>query len=314
VHHRDVSKVLAWLSVWCLALAGASIGPLSAAAGADGADQPVVAAPVSHFFGNAAGSREYLLFVPEGPGSMPLVVFLHGCGADPLAYGLDEYAAELGFAVAYPIQSTTAHPGGCWRWREATARDEGEPSIIAGITAEVQATQPIDPARTYLAGHSAGSGMTAAVAAMYPDLYAAVGMVAGCGFRTCSDTSGRTIHDRMGPYAQPVPAYIVWGTRDAENPYREGRTQLREWLAGNDRADDGRANRSVRRLPSRVVLRRGTGGVPTFVIEHYRNRTRCADVDFATGVGAGHTPDFDWPSVFPAMTAFLLSQPRAGCG
>lgn len=314
MHDQRMSKTPVWLSAWCLVLAGASIGPVSAATVAVDALQPPGAAPERQVFSNEAGSREYLLFVPEGPGPMSLVVFLHGCGADPLAYGLNEYAEQLGFAVAYPVQSTEAHPGACWRWRDVTARGVGEPLIIAGITAEVQATQPIDPARTYLAGHSAGSGMTAAVAAMYPDLYAAVGMVAGCGFRTCADTSGRTIHHRMGQYAQPVPAYIVWGTRDTENPYRDGRTQLREWLAGNDRADDGRANRSVPRLPSRVQLRRGAGGVPTFVIEHYRNRTRCTDVDFATGVGVGHIPNFDWPSVLPAMTAFLLSQPAPGCG
>jgi poly(hydroxyalkanoate) depolymerase family esterase len=313
VHHRQMYKVLGWLGAWGLVLTGAAVAPMTVAAEAVEPDQAAVVEPARHVFTNEAGTREYLLFVPERDGPMPLVVFLHGCGTDPLAYGLDEYAERLGFAVAYPIQSLTAHAGGCWRWREATARGVGEPSIIAGITAEVQATQPIDPSRTYLAGHSAGSGMTAAVAGAYPDLYAAVGMVAGCGFRTCADVSGRTLYERMGEHAQPVPAYIVWGTKDAENPYRDGRTQLREWLAGNDLADDGRANLSVSRLPAGVQLRLGGRGVPTFVVEHYRNRTRCTDVDFATGPGMGHIPDFDWPSVLPAMTAFLLARPAAGC-
>lgn len=303
----------AWLSAFCLALLVVSLEPVTVASGADDPAPAPTIEPERHLFVSEAGSREYLLFVPERPGPMPLVVFLHGCGTDPLTYGLDEYAARAGFALAYPIQSTAAHPGGCWRWREATARGVGEPAIIAGITAEVQATQPIDPARTYLAGHSAGSGMTAAVAASYPDLYAAVGMIAGCGFRTCADISGKTMHARMGEHAQPVPAYIVWGTKDAENPYLDGRTQLLEWLAGNDLADDGKSNLSVPRLPAGVELRLGGPQVPTFVVEHYRNRTRCTDVDFATGLGAGHVPDFDWPSVFPAMTAFLLAHPSRGC-
>lgn len=298
-----MSGSLAWLVVPCV-LIGSLLGVPATANAAE---------PVRHTFTNEAGSRDYLLFVPEHAGPVPLVVFLHGCGADPLAYGLDEYAADRGFAVALPIQSTEAHAGGCWRWTADTSRGVGEASIIAGITQELQASGLVAPARTYLAGHSAGSSMTAKVAASYPDLYAAVGMIAGCGFRSCADTSGRSAYSQMGERAQPLPAYVVWGTDDRENPYVDGRVQLLEWLALNDLADDGKANLSTPRLPSSVELRLGRVGVPTFSVEHYRNRTHCADVDFATGFGMGHVPDFDWPSVFPAMLDFLLGHPAPGC-
>jgi poly(hydroxyalkanoate) depolymerase family esterase len=300
-----MSRIVVWVAALALVVSALVAAPVDA-------DEP--GEHERHTFTNAAGSRDYLVHVPDRPGPMPLVVFLHGCGSDPLAYGLTAYADQRGFVVAYPVQDRDVHAGGCWRWTEDTSRDVGEASIIAGITREVQSMAPVDPARTYLAGHSAGSGMTRAVAASYPDLFAAVGMVAGCGFRVCADPSGKRVRGAMGEHAQPVPAYIVWGTDDAENPYLDGRSQLLEWLAANDLADDGRANLSVPRLPTGVELRLGKGTVPTFTVEHYRTRVHCTDIDFATGFGVGHIPDFDWPSVFPAMTDFLLAHPAAGCG
>ena len=53
------------------------------------------------------------------------------------------------------------------------------------------------------------------------------------------------------------------------------------------------------------------GTAPTFVRERYRRP--CADVDFVTGVGMGHVPDFTWPAVLPALTTFLLSHRLGAC-
>jgi len=218
------------------------------------------------------------------------VVFLHGCGADPAAYGFNRYADALGFVVAYP----RAAGDGCWHGTPEEA------AAIAAITRQVQDDQDVELGRTYVAGHSAGSGMAAITAELNADLYAAVGMISGA--RTTLITPPR-----------PLAAYYVWGTRDATTPYLTGPLQLTQWLLRNDLADDGLPDLSLPLLPTSTQLRLGTGGVPTFLVEHYRDARGCADVDFATGVGMGHIPNFDWPAVFPALTSFLLSHRLSAC-
>lgn len=299
-----------------LALSLALLASTVLVAGAAKASSPAGTPGLSrHTFTNAAGSRDYLLYVPDRVGPLPLVVFLHGCGADPEAYGLDRFAQLRGFAVAYPIQSTSADAGGCWHWTGAqnTHRDSPEPSIIAGITQQVQSLTPIDTRRTFIAGHSAGSGLAAILAAAYPDLYAAAGLISGCGSLSCADITGRTAYREMGPRARPVPAYIAWGSADQVDPYVLGRIQLLQWAVMNDLADDGLANLSVPRLPNSIALTPAAGTVPAAITEHYRDRAGCAQIDFATGIGMGHIPDFTWPFVFPAMIDFLLGHPARAC-
>jgi poly(3-hydroxybutyrate) depolymerase len=210
--------------------------------------------------------------LPDRPGALPLVVWLHGCGADPRAYGLDQYAQDRGFAVAYP-QATS----GCWA---ATA---DEVAAVASLTRELQATHQLDAARTYVAGHSAGAGLARVTAATHPDLYAAAGFVSGA--TTTNLPDGR------------APAYFVWGTKDRITPYLTGRLQLLQWLQTP--------------TPPRLSLQPGAATVPPFLLERYRRP--CADVEFATGVGMGHIPDFTWPAVLPALTTFLLSHRLGGC-
>ncbi|MEY2468541.1 MAG: hypothetical protein QOF21_1239 [Actinomycetota bacterium] len=265
---------------------------------------------------NGAGSRDYLLFFPGRTGPVPLIVYVHGCGAPPSVPGLNEMGEARGFAVAYPIQSRAANASGCWNWYapEHQSRDTGEPSIIAGITRDVMRTRSIDPARVFITGHSAGSGMTANMSAAYPDLYAAAGLIAGCGQLTCRDVSGRSAFQRMGPRARAIPAYMLWGTADTTNRYPIGRMQLLQWLGMNDFADDDRLNASVPRLPNSVVAHPARDGEPSYVVEHYKDRRRCGEVEFASVIGMGHVPDAAWQSAFPSMVDFLLAHPmRASC-
>ena len=273
-------------------------------------------AETRHSYSNAAGTREYLLYAPARVGPMPLVVYLHGCGAPPFVPGLNEMAEQRGFAVAYPIQASQANPNGCWNWYvdQHRHRDRGEPSLIAGITLDVMQRLPIDPARVSIAGHSAGSGMTANLAAAYPDVYAAAAIIAGCGQLTCLDITGLTAWLEMGPRARAVPAYVLWGTADPTNPYFTGRLQLLQWLGMNDWGDDGLPNGSTPRSPASVDFVPAAGSTPAYVVEHYRDARDCANVDFTSVVGMGHVPDATWQPAFPAMVDFRLSRPmRPDC-
>ena len=140
-------------------------------------------------FGNAAGSRDYLLYLPPAIGKSAqapaLVIMLHGCTQTPADFAagtaMNALADRHGFAVLYPGQSQAANQSACWNWfNPADQRAEaGEPSIIVGMAREVIAGHGIDSRRIFVAGLSAGGAMAAILADTYPDLVAAVAVHSG---------------------------------------------------------------------------------------------------------------------------------------
>ncbi|GJE57427.1 extracellular catalytic domain type 1 short-chain-length polyhydroxyalkanoate depolymerase [Methylobacterium thuringiense] len=167
---------------------------------------------VERNFSNAAGAREYKLFIPTGhTGPRPLVVMLHGCTQSPddFAAGtrMNELAQQDGIYVAYPRQIQGANAQKCWNWFQPNdqGRERGETGIIAGLTRAILAEHPIDPARVYIAGLSAGGAKAVNVARAYPDLFAGVGVHSGLAAGSARDLPSALMAMRAGAPGSELP-------------------------------------------------------------------------------------------------------------
>lgn len=203
---------------------------------------------------NAAGRRDYKLYVPgsHDGAPAPLVVMLHGCGQDPDDFangtGMNVLAEETGCLVLYPAQSQGANPSRCWNWFNAVdqRRDEGEPSIIAGMTRAVMERYPIDARQVYVAGLSAGGAMATIMGTLYPDLYAAVGVHSGLPFASAHDLpsalaamKGEFRRSRAAGDGRPLPVIVFHGDRDTTVHPANGEALVGH-LAGASTAEPGR--------------------------------------------------------------------------
>jgi poly(hydroxyalkanoate) depolymerase family esterase len=178
-------------------------------------------------FSNSAGSRNYKLYVPASYQGQAagLIVMLHGCTQDPddFASGtqMNTLAEETGSLVVYPAQSRQANASRCWNWFSDgdQQRDQGEPSIIAGITRAVMHEYRVDPARVYVAGLSAGGAMATIMGTLYPDLYAAVGVHSGLPFGAAHDLPSAMAamqgqRQRQNKPGQAIPIIVFHGDQD----------------------------------------------------------------------------------------------------
>ena len=273
-------------------------------------------------YSNRAGSRNYKLFVPSGYHQgqpLPLVVMLHGCTQSPddFAAGtrMNFIAEEQNCLVVYPAQPSGANPSKCWNWFRAAdqRRDEGEPSLIAGITRQVMQDYSVDPKRVFVAGLSAGGAAAAVMGATYSDLYAAVGIHSGLAYGAAIDMpsayaamrkggKGGRQAEAVGPM---IPTIIFHGDHDA-TVHPDNGTRVVEHAIG------------TRRTQKKVHHGQIPGG-------HEYTRTTYTDGEreileqwivhgaghaWSGGSPAGSYTDGEGPDATKEMLRFFLEKPR----
>ncbi len=218
-------------------------------------------------YNSGAEKRSYKLYVPQGDRERrtALVVMLHGCmqGRDAFAAGtrMNEIAERENFLVLYPAQSVYAHKLGCWNWQDPHHQEKGrgEPAIIAGVTQAVAEDYEIHPGCVYVAGMSAGGAMAGVMGETYPDLYAAVGVHSGLGYKAAHSFYSSVTAMRAGALVSggAVPTIVFHGDADATvNVANSDRAH--EWLDRVGEHADG--PEGARIGPTEVIQGRASGG------------------------------------------------------
>jgi poly(hydroxyalkanoate) depolymerase family esterase len=274
-------------------------------------------------YSNEAGSRTYKLFVPSRyhqSQPLPLVVMLHGCTQSPddFAAGtrMNFIAEEQNCLVVYPAQPSGANPSKCWNWFRATdqRRDEGEPSLIAGITRRVMQDYSVDPKRVFVAGLSAGGAAAAVMGATYSDLYAAVGIHSGLACGAATDMPSAFAAMRQGAKVgrqtmaggPMVPTIIFHGDRDT-TVHPDNGAQVVEQAIGATK---------TRKRVHRGQIPGGHGYTRTThtdgehdILEHWN--VHGAGHAWSGGSSAGSYTDGEGPDATKEMLRFFLEHPQA---
>lgn len=189
--------------------------------------------------GEIEGYR-YVLVVPDDDapdGGRPLVVLLHGCqqsAAEIRALTrFDTLGAQAGFAVLYPeTRASAGNPLGCWAWwlPENQVAGSAEPAILVAMVQDASARSAIDRRRVYALGLSSGGAMSAIVGALYPEVFAAVGVhsgvpyagasIAACVLKALADGGfaaeprAAVVYHAQGPRHRVMPVMVVHGSED----------------------------------------------------------------------------------------------------
>jgi len=274
-------------------------------------------------YSNDAGSRTYKLFVPSGYRQgqpLPLVVMLHGCTQSPddFAAGtrMNFIAEEQNCLVVYPAQPSGANPSKCWNWFRAAdqRRDEGEPSLIAGITRRVMQEYSVDPKRVFVAGLSAGGAAAAVMGATYSDLYAAVGIHSGLAYGAATDMPSAFAAMRQGGKGgrqtaaggPMIPTIIFHGDRDT-TVHPDNGAQVVEHAIGATK---------TRKKVHRGQIPGGHGYTRTThtdgereILEHWN--IHGAGHAWSGGSPAGSYTNGEGPDATKEMLRFFLEHPQA---
>ncbi len=240
----------------------------------------------------------YVLYTPTSYRSgrpAPLLVMVHGCQTTAetqmRANRFNPLAERDGFVVLYPDVDALgrAQPGPanqCWKFPYPPSwwRDNSDAAAIADMTRAVMALRTVDAERVYLVGLSAGGLMASIDAAAYPDLYAAVGVVASSAYADwpCFTTgvgiplatSSQLAFDQMGPRARIVPRIAIGSDGDLAFPASCTDKALEQGLRTNNLVLGGGQEAPIALTPSATREGQKPEGY-SYTVSTYRDPAGC---------------------------------------
>ena len=240
----------------------------------------------------------YLLYTPASYRSgraAPLVVAVHGCqttAEEHLKSTLFNKVAEReGFVVLYADVDALgrAQPGPanqCWKFPYPPSwwRDNSDAAAIADMTRAVMAARTVDAERVYLVGTSAGGLMAAIDAAAYPDLFAAVGIVASSAYADwpCFTTgvgipvevSAQLAFDQMASRARVVPRFVIGSDADLAFPAACSDKALEQGLRTSNLVLSGGQDAPIALTPDGTREERKPGG-HGYTVSTFRDPDGC---------------------------------------
>ena len=208
-----------------------------------GSGRPAIS-PVTAF-GSNPGALQMLAHAPAGlQAGRPLVVVLHGCGQDAPRFAADAgwlaLAERFRLALLLPQQTHENNRGRCFNWfRPQDARHgSGEAMSIRQMIRTAVKRFGSDPRRIYVTGFSAGGGMTVAMLASYPALFAAGAVVAGLPVGCARTPLGAMLNMRQANLGRPREA-LADDVRSAGRSHsRKTWPRLSIWQGERDRTVD----------------------------------------------------------------------------
>jgi poly(hydroxyalkanoate) depolymerase family esterase len=142
---------------------------------------------------------------------VPLLVMLHGCrqNAEVFSQGtrMNTLADRERFIVLYPEQSGRANPLHCWNWFDReTLAGGGEVELLGALVQRIISRYPVNPARVYVAGISAGGAMACALSYCHGRLFAASAVMSGVMFGAADSVMQAASAMRRGARVKPADA------------------------------------------------------------------------------------------------------------
>jgi poly(hydroxyalkanoate) depolymerase family esterase len=216
----------------------------------------------------------YRLYLPPVPreGRLALLVMLHGCKQNALIFAegtrMNRLADAHGFGVLYPEQNRAANPLRCWNWFDrASLEGDGEAGLIARLVDSIATRHPIDRARLWVAGMSAGGAMAHILAVRHAALFAACAVHSGVMYQGARSAIQALTTLRLGSQRSPeaalrlekqspgraapfVPTLVIHGDRDTVvNPVNARQiVEQARLLAARGPGDESLAGAHERRL------------------------------------------------------------------
>ena len=235
--------------------------------------------------------RDYYLYIPNSiQDNAPLVFVLHGYSGSAngmIGYsGMNEVAAEHGFAVCYPQGLADQSGYNFWNVGYSFHQNQMVDDVVflSSLANYLQHEYGFNSQNTFVTGFSNGGDMSYMLACQENDIFRAIAPVAGCMMEEIYNTCD----------SSPVPVFEIHGTNDSVVPWDGDMENNLGWGAsyGTQEGIDSWVERNDCMSSESTLLPNTNTNDGSHIINHrYFDCIENAEVWLYEIVGGGH----DWP-------------------